>query len=221
MKIVIVGGGRGMEVAIHLTKAGHAVTLLDSDPRVTRRASEVYGLVAITGDATAAALLEEAEVSTSDVVVAMLRRDADNLAVALLARAAGVSRVMVRMRDNAYRPVYAAAGIDRMLSETDLIIGSIATAIENDSIRHAMLLGNGRSVAFELTIPATSPVVGKTVGELASSPDFPSSCVFAGLYQSDGTVHSPRGSSVIQKGTTVLLVSRTDEVSRTVDLFMG
>ena len=40
-----------------------------------------------------------------------------------------MKRVMVRMRDNAYRPVYAAAGIDRVLSETELITGAIATAI--------------------------------------------------------------------------------------------
>ena len=75
--------------------------------------------------------------------MAMLRRDADNLAVSLLARAAGVERVMVRMRDNAYRSVYATAGIDRVLSETDLITGAITTAVEHDAIRHAMLIGDG------------------------------------------------------------------------------
>ena len=152
MKIVIVGAGRaGLEVATHLTRVGHSVTIIDSDEAVTRRASEQYGLVALSGDATIAAVLEQADISKSEVVVAMLRRDADNLAVALLARAAGVERVMVRMRDNAYRPVYAAAGIDRVLSETDLITGSVATAIEHDAIRHAMLLGNGTAIAFELT----------------------------------------------------------------------
>jgi trk system potassium uptake protein TrkA len=217
MKIVIVGAGRaGLEVATHLTKTGHAVTVVDSDYEVTRRASEQYGLVALTGDATLAAVLEEAEVAQSDVVVAMLRRDADNLAVALLARAAGVRQVMVRMRDNAYRAVYAAAGIDRLLSETDLIIGSLATAIEHDAVRHAMLLGNGSAVAFELTIAPGCAAVGKTVSELASAPGFPPSCVFAALYQTDGSVEAPRGLSAIQSGTTVLLVSRTDEVGRTV-----
>ncbi len=116
MKIVMVGVGRtGLEVAIHLTHAGHSLTLIDSDPAVTRRASEQYGFVALTGDATVAAILQDAEIAQSNVVVAMLRRDADNLAVALLARAAGVARVIVRMRDNAYRPVYAAAGIELLL----------------------------------------------------------------------------------------------------------
>jgi trk system potassium uptake protein TrkA len=220
MKIVIVGAGRaGLEVATHLTRMGHMVTIIDSDEAVTRRASEQHGLVALSGDATIAAVLEEADIARSDVVVAMLRRDADNLAVALLARAAGVERVMVRMRDNAYRPVYAAAGIERVLSETDLIIGAVATAIEHEAIRHAMLLGNGSAVAFELTIPEQSPAAGKTVSELAALPAFPSSCVFAALYSVDGGVEAPRGSSAVQAGMTLLLVSRTDEVSDAVKVF--
>jgi trk system potassium uptake protein TrkA len=217
MKIVIVGAGRaGLEVATYLTRTGHTVTVIDSDEAVTRRASEQYGLVALSGDATIAAVLEEADIARSNVVVAMLRRDADNLAVALLARAAGVDRVMVRMRDNAYRSVYAAAGIDRVLSETNLIIGAVATAIEHEAIRHAMLLGNGTAVAFELTIPEGSAAAGRTIGELAALQGFPSSCVFAALYQADGRVEAPRGSTAVQVGTTVLLVSSTDEVARAV-----
>jgi len=217
MKIVIVGAGRaGLEVATHLTRIGHAVTIIDSDEAVTRRASAQHGLVALTGDATIAAVLYQADIAQSDVVVAMLRRDADNLAVALLARAAGVERVMVRMRDNAYRSVYNSAGIDRVLSETDMITGSVATAIEHDAIRHAMLLGNGSAIAFELTVPAGSAAAGKTIMELAALPLFPSSCVFAALYQKDGSVEAPRGSAVIQAGTTVLLVSRAGEVGEAV-----
>ena len=218
MRIVIVGAGRaGLEVATHLTKLGHAITIIDSDEQVTRRASAQHGLVALQGDATIAAVLEEADVRSADVVVAMLRRDADNLAVALLAKDAGVERVMVRMRDNAYRAVYASAGIDRLLSETDLITGSVATAIEHKEIRHAMLLGNGSAIAFEITIPEGSAAAGKTIMELAALPGFPSSCVFAALYKADGSVEAPRGATLVVMGTTVLLVSRRDEVARAVD----
>jgi trk system potassium uptake protein TrkA len=148
-----------------------------------------------------------------DVVVAMLRRDADNLAVSLLARAAGVERVMVRMRDNAYRSVYVNAGIDRVLSETDLITGAITTAVEHDAIRHAMLIGDGAAIAFELTIPAGTVAAGLTVMELAARPDFPKSVVIAALYREQGAVEAARGSSVIDAGTTVLLVGQRDEVS--------
>jgi trk system potassium uptake protein TrkA len=219
MKIVIVGAGRaGLEVALHLTRIGHSVTVLDQDERVTRRASEQYGLVALSGDATVAAVLEEADIAQSDVVVAMLRRDSDNLAVALLTRAAGVERVMVRMRDNAYRSIYAAAGIDRVLSETDLITGSVATAIEHEAIRHAMLIGNGNAMAYEITVPEGSPVAGLTVMESVKLPGFPASCVFAALYRADGSVEAARGLAVVHPGTTVLLVSHNDDVGKVVHL---
>ena len=61
MKIVIVGAGRaGLEVATHLTRLGHAITIVDADELVTRRASELHGLVALHGDATIAAVLAAA-----------------------------------------------------------------------------------------------------------------------------------------------------------------
>jgi Trk K+ transport system NAD-binding subunit len=82
---------------------------------------------------------------------------------------------MVRMRDNAYRPVYANAGIDRLLSETDLI----------------------------------------------ARPDFPKSGVFAALYREGGGVEAPRGSSVVDAGTTVLLVAQREEVRRVITALTG
>jgi trk system potassium uptake protein TrkA len=216
MKILIVGAGRaGLVVAIQLSHAGHGVTIVDTDAAVTRRAAEQFGLVTIVGDATTAEVLDDAAIAQMDIVVAMLRRDADNLAVSLLARAAGVERVMVRMRDNAYRLVYATAGIDRVLSETDLITAAVTVAIEHDAIRHAMLIGDGAAIAFELTVPAGSVGAGRTVMELAARPDFPKSGVFAALSR-DGELEAPRGSSVVEAGTTVLLVAQRSDVSRAI-----
>ena len=221
MRVLIAGAGRsGLEVAAHLTRSGHDVTVVDRDPVVAERAKERHGVVTMTGDATDASVLDEAEVSRAEVVVAMLSRDADNLAVALLARSSGVRRVMVRMRDSAYRPVYLAAGVDRLLSETDVIIGALATAIEHEAVRHAMLLGNGDSVAFELAIPEGSDVAGRTVSEIAASSEFPGSCVFAGLYRPDGAIEGPRGNSIVKGGMIVLLVARRAELARTIDFMM-
>lgn len=217
MKILIVGAGRaGLEVAIQLSGIGHAVTIVDTDAAVTRRAAEQFGLVTVSGDATTAEVLDDAGIARMEMVLAMLRRDADNLAVSLLARAAGVERVMARMRDNAYRSVYANAGIDRVLSETDLITGAVTTAVEHDAIRHAMLIGDGAAIAFELTIPAGSIGAGRTVMELVARPDFPTSGVFAALYREGGGVEAPRGSSVVDAGTTVLLVTQRVDVRRAI-----
>jgi trk/ktr system potassium uptake protein len=221
MRILIAGAGQaGLSVAAHLRAAGHEVTVLDRDPLAARQAFEKHGLSALAGDATDAHLLEEADVERADVVVAMLRRDADNLAVALLARAAGAKRVMVRMRDAAYRPVYLGAGVQRILSEIDVLVGAFATAVEHEAVRHAMVLGGGGSVAFELSLPEGAAVAGQTVSAIASSPGFPPSCVFAGMYEAGGAFEAPRGASVVRASMTLLLVARRDELAHVIAFFM-
>ncbi|WP_394848408.1 TrkA family potassium uptake protein [Pendulispora brunnea] len=222
MRVLIAGAGRaGLSVGGHLRTTGHEVIIIDRDPLVAKQAFERHGLVAITGDATDAGLLQEADVSRSDVVVAMLARDADNLAVALLARSAGAQRVMVRMRDSQYRNVYLDAGVHRIVSEIEIFVGGIATAIEHDAVKHSMILGGGSSVAFELTIPEGADVVGRPVAEIAASKGFPPSCVFAGLYDANGAVDAPRGSSVLRGGMTVLIVARRDEVGAVIRHLMS
>jgi trk system potassium uptake protein TrkA len=220
MRVFIAGAGQaGVSVALYLAGLGHAVSVLDRDPQRVRRVFEQHGLVALQGDATDAALLRSSEVGLADVAVAMLDRDADNLAVALLARDLGTKRVMVRMRDVDYRGAYEYAGVHRILSETEILVGALATAIEHEPVRHAMLLGGGESVAFELTIAANAAVVGRSVSEIAAQADFPSSCVFAALFDEAG-MHSPRGATVVCAEQTALLVSRRAEMPRVVEFFM-
>ncbi|APS00758.1 potassium channel family protein [Pajaroellobacter abortibovis] len=221
MRILIAGAGRaGLHVATHLAQLGHVVIVVDRDEMVTKHAFERYGLIAFAGDATDASLLKEAEVHRADIVVVMLQRDADNLAVALLARAAGVQRVMVRMRDAEYRSVYKSAGINEILSEIDIFIGALATAIEHTEVQHAMILGGGQSIAFELHIPEDAAIVGTMISDIAADPDFPASCVFAGMFESGGEVQAPRGFSVVKGGMTVLLVSRCSDIGNIVSFFL-
>ncbi len=220
MRVFLAGLGQaGVNVARHLGQIGHRVTVIDRDAQVAQRVFEQHGIVALTGDATSASLLQEAEVNHADVTVAMLARDADNLAVALLARELGARRVMVRMRDVDYRGAYERAGVDRILSETEILVGAVAMAIEHRAVQHAMLLGNGETVAFELAIPPEAAVVGRSVSAIASDPSYPSSCVFAGIFDASG-MQSPRGATVIGRGQQVLLVSRHSDMPAVVAFFM-
>ena len=220
MRVLMAGAGRlALNVASHLRGVGHEVTVVDTEASRARTAFEKHGLVALVGDATEAQVLQDADIERADIVVAMLPRDADNLAVAVQARAAGVKRVLVPMRDPSYHKLFARVGVERILSETDVVIGAFATAIEHDAVHHAMPLGAGRSLAFEMMIPEGSAVAGLKVMEVAAHPDFPRSCVFAGLYSADGEVEAPRGSTVLESGLSILLVARRDELAQVVAFF--
>ncbi len=223
MKVVIAGAGRmGLAVSAHLLSLGHDVTLVDRDPAVVKRAYEQHGLVSLAGDASDPTLLREAEVGRAAVVLAMLPRDADNLAVAVLAISAGARRVMVRMRDPEFRPIYLAAGVQRIFSEIDVFVGAMATAIEHEAVTHSMILAGGDAVAFELVLPKNATVSGCSVSEIAADDDFPKSCVFAGMSGTgkDQGVVAPRGGSVVEAGMTLLLVAAREEVATVVDFFL-
>jgi trk system potassium uptake protein TrkA len=219
MRIVIAGAGRGgLSLAVHLQRSGHAVTVVDRDPAVAQRAFEQSGIVALSGDATDVAILKQTEPARADVVLAMLHRDADNLAVAALARSMGAARVMVRMRDPEYRAVYEAAGVSQILSETEILVGALATAIEFEAVRHSMVLGAGEAIAIEIEIPATAWVVGQSVSGVAGDARFPPSCVIAGMALG-GTVQAPRGATVIEAGAQLLVVSSRTDLAATIRFF--
>ncbi len=222
MRVLLAGAGRlALNVACHLRGVGHDVTIVDTDPQRARTAFEKHGLVALVGDATEANTLKDAELDRADIVVAMLPRDADNLAVAVQARTTGVKRVLVRMRDPSYLKFFQRVGVERILSETDVVISAFATAIEHDAVRHAMPLGAGHSIAFEMEVPTGAVVEGQTIMDVAAHPEFPPTCVFAGMYLPDGTVEAPRGSSVLVGGQSVLLVTRREDLARVVAFFQA
>lgn len=220
MRIIVAGAGRGgLSLAAHLQNQGHTVTVLDRDATIVDRATEQIGVVGLSGDATDVATLAQADPQRADVVVAMLHRDADNLAVAALARQLGARRVMVRMRDPLYRPVYEAAGVQQILSETEVLVGALATAIEFEAVSHSMVLGSGEAIAVELLVPQEARVVGRAVSDVATDADFPSSCVIAGIAL-DGKVQAPRGATIIEAGAQLLVVSARADLARTIEFFL-
>jgi trk system potassium uptake protein TrkA len=221
MKIIIAGAGRGgLNLGVHLQQRGHVVVILEKDPAIAQHASEVYGMVMLTGDASDASILRQAEPARADAVLAMLHRDADNLGVALLARSLGANRIIVRMRDPAYRTVYEQVGIRQILSETEILVGALATVVEFDAVRHSMVLARGNAMAVELTVPEGSQVVGRSVSDVATLATFPRSCVVAGMV-TGGTVLAPRGGSIFEAGMDLLLVSARDDLSATINFFLG
>ncbi|HVJ88419.1 MAG TPA: TrkA family potassium uptake protein [Labilithrix sp.] len=221
MKIVIAGAGRGgLNLAVHLQNQGHTVLVLERDPAVAKLATEAYGIVALTGDATDAATLRQAGPERADAVLAMLHRDADNLGVALLARALGAKRLIVRMRDPSYRTVYEDVGVRQILSETEILVGVLATAIEFEAVRHSMVLGSGEAIAVELTIPERAWVVGRAVSEIAARASFPKSCVVAGMSK-NGAIQAPRGASVVEGAMDLLIVCAREDLATTVDFFLS
>src|SRR5512134_2772952 len=100
MRVVIAGAGAiGRHLASDLAGRGHSVTLIEQDPDVLETAREwAPDVDHMLGDACEPWVLEKADLSTADVVVAATGDDEDNLVTSLLAKQEyGVPRVLARV----------------------------------------------------------------------------------------------------------------------------
>ena len=104
MYIIVAGGGTaGSTISRHLLDRKHDVVVIELE---REKCEELYahsGIVTIHGDAKNIEILEEAGVERADAAVAALYKDEDNLTFALLAHSLKVPRIIVKMRDPAYR----------------------------------------------------------------------------------------------------------------------
>ena len=98
-EILILGlGGVGRYLATQLTEAGHAITVIESNPKAIRRAEGELDARLIEGDALDNACWHEAQARGKDYLIAVSDDDAVNILAALLADRFGIKCKIARVR---------------------------------------------------------------------------------------------------------------------------
>ncbi len=172
MRVVIAGGGSvGRFIAVQLTAAGHAVTIVDNDRRVVgdaRRSGEPAGVTWLEGDACELGTLASAQVDQAEVVAAVTGDDEDNLVVSLLAKQEfGVPRVVARVNnpknDWMFNDLW---GVDVAVSTPHLITALVEEAVSVGSFVRLLSFEGGRARLAEVRLGEGSPADGISIVEL-------------------------------------------------------
>ncbi len=220
MRIVIAGAGvLGRRLAARLASGRHDVAVIDLNRELCDAVSAEYGVVAICGNATDIVTLEEAEIGRADVAVALTRLSADNLAFSLLARGAGVERILARMPNPRYRTAYEQAGVTSILDVAGLFLDRLVLEIERPPVHQVAPIADGQGIVVWITVADGSAASGLALDELRSDRRFPRGCIVSGLLRADGDrLLFPTGRDRLLPGDQVLLVGTIDGVTRTADL---
>lgn len=97
-RYVVMGAGEvGRHLALTLSSAGHAVTIIDQSDAKRQLVEEQLDVGFIHGNGSHVRTLEAADVARCDLFVAASSSDEANLAAALLAKRAGAPRTVVRL----------------------------------------------------------------------------------------------------------------------------
>ena len=219
MYIIVAGGGIVGGVLIRkLLDNKHDVVLVEQNKAICDKLYAESGVVAINGGATSIESLVEAGIQKADVLVAATGSDADNLACAILAKSFDVPRIIVRMRNPAYKNAYRVAGVDSIIRVTDLMVSQMMMDIENPEVRRITTIGGGKADIFVIIVPELAKVAGKNIKDIVSSRHFPSECVFIAVFnEKTEALAIPRGEQIINEGDELFLVSTTENIRQAVD----
>ncbi len=103
MRIVIVGDGKvGYALTRELSKEGHDIVVIDTNPRVLDHVMESADVSTVIGNGAVLSVQREAGVGESDLMIAATSSDEVNILSCILARKLGCKNTIARVRNTDY-----------------------------------------------------------------------------------------------------------------------
>jgi len=223
MYVLIGGAGLvGVSLAQKLVELGHTVAVIDIDANACRYAREQVGAMAFEGSAVSTEVLLEAGIRKADSLVAALRNDALNLAMVTLAKHYGVPHILARMRHFDFAEPFRLAGANHIIGTVELAVSTMVNAIEYPQVESMMHFDQGQIEVLKLSIPNNCYVVGRTIAEIAQDSRFRTGSLIIG-YQPHPheDLMIPNGSTVLEPGSTVLIVTKPGSLHQVIDFIEG
>ena len=115
MNIIICGAGQvGSQIARHLSREQNDVTIVDNDPDLVARATEMLDVEGVTGFASYPDVLERAGAHDAQMIIAATASDEVNIVTCQVANSVfAVPKKVARLRSRAYMNLYQQ-GDDRL-----------------------------------------------------------------------------------------------------------
>jgi trk system potassium uptake protein TrkA len=207
MRIAIAGAGNvGRSIAAELAANGHDILLIDRDPKIRR--ISIAGVSNFEADACELDSLNEAALSSCQVLVAATGDDKTNLVVSLLAKTEfGVPRVIARINHPKNEWMFDESwGVDTAVSTPRMLSALVEEAVTVGDLVRLFTFRKGQANLVELTLAATSPVVGHRVGDIA----WPVDTTLVAILR-DQQVITPSADDPLESGDELIFIATADQ----------
>jgi len=220
MKIVVLGAGTvGTWIADLLCRDRHSITVVDIDPAHTRRINEELDVRGITGEASHASVLFQADILGSDLCLAVTRDDEVNIVAASMAKAMGSRRSIARV----FAPVFRDLStfdyqrhfrIDRMLSLEHLSAMEFARNIRNPDAFIVETFARGAIEVQEIEIKDETDALDTPLKDL----ELPKGVRMGSIHRDERLWIAGAGDR-IQLGDRLTVIGRHEDIDEVKDLF--
>ena len=209
--VFIVGGGKiSLYLSAVLEKMKMRVKIVEIQKDRCRFISErLPHTTVICGDGTDQELLESERMTASDAFVALTDRDEDNLILSLYAMQKGVQKVVTKSNRQNYAGIAQTIGLDSVISPkliTAAQILQVVRGMQNSqgSVMNTFYrIADGSAEAMEFTVRDTTRHLRTPLKDLHLKNGILLAVIMRGR-----EIIIPEGSSYIQEGDSVILISR-------------
>lgn len=213
MRIIIAGAGEvGFHLAKMLSHESQDIVLIDNNQEKLEYASNHLDVLALWGNATSVATLEEAQVNTAALLIAVTSSESTNITTALIGKRLGARRTIARISNSEYldpnsKLDFQSMGIDSMISPEDLAAKEISRLLEQTAFTDSFEFAEGKLKLIGVHLDTEAPILNKTISETATfNPDL--SFMPVALQRNNKTL-IPRGDTMFKSDDYAYFV--TDE----------
>ena len=173
-----------------------------------RAADALERTIVLNGDGLDLELLDEANVTRADAVLAVTDDDKTNLLASVRAKAAGCPLAIALVNDPSLTSLMKPLDIDAFINPRITTVSSILRHIRHGRVRAIYSIGDAEAEVIEAQVLSTSPIAGQQIRDI----DFPEG-VLVGALMKRGKVVRPTGSMRIEEGDVITLFAMAADVA--------
>ncbi|MDC0419523.1 Trk system potassium transporter TrkA [Candidatus Pelagibacter sp.] len=226
MNIIICGAGRvGFTIAKQLSEQSHSITVIDQSSEDIQKINESLDVKAIVGKATYPSILEKANASEADMIIAVTRNDEINMVICQIAFSIfNIPKKIARIRSQDYlNPKFTTVynkenlPIDVIISPELEIAKSIQRKLEAPGALDSVPFAHNKIRLLEILINDNCNLINIKLNELTKKhPNLDANII--GVIRADKFL-IPKKNDEIQKDDKIYVIINSSQTTQTLEAF--
>ena len=213
-RFIIVGGGNvGLNVAKNLEsnkqKKVHCKLIEKNRDKAEFAADSLERTVILHGDGLNLNLLEEANISQANALLALTDDDKTNLLTCTRAKTSGCDLVLSLINDSSLNSLIKPMGIDAYINPRSTTVSSILRHIRHGRIRAVYTIGDNEAELIEAQVLGTSSLAGKVLKDI----DWPEG-VLVGAVMKGNEINIAKSDTILEEGDIITVFYNSKVVSQ-------
>jgi trk system potassium uptake protein TrkA len=211
MHILMIGAGDiGFQLSKRLSLNKYDITMIETDPKVARRAREQLDAIVIEGSGSSYHTLQKANLADVNIIAAMSNDDEVNLIACRIAKKAGVPTALARVRNPEFTlPNFILSpvelGVDVIIHPEKETADAIVRLIRQSSATDVIEFEDGRAQLLGVRLESASALLDIPLVELGQKFGEPPLRIVA-IVRAQTTI-IPRGDDILVPGDQIFVIS--------------